>query len=126
MNYEYVCVKKPKKESKSEVYKTKSHHSLVYQSFKTNCGLKTHQILHYPNFKVFFLSLMKKNAIDHQNNEKKNIKRKKSQCFSKKTFHVCVPKISRKNMCKSRKYGVTRIYVYVVCNFGFYAVPPHM
>ena len=100
MNYEYVCVKKPKKESKSEVYKTKSHHSLVYQSFKTNSGLKTHQILHYPNFKVFFLSLMKKNAIDHQNNEKKKHNEKNLSVLEKKkkTFHVCVPKISRKNV----------------------------
>ena len=38
---------------------------------------------------------MKKNAIDHQNNEKKN-KRKKSQCFSKKNISCLCPKNFKK------------------------------
>ena len=46
---------------------------------------------------------------------------KKSQCFSKKNIHVCVPpSIYQKKMRKLRKYGITRIYVYVVCNCAYF------
>jgi len=63
---------------------------------------------------------MKKNAIDHQNNEK--TERKKNLSVSaKKNIHVCVPpSIYQKKLRKLRKYGITRIYVYVVCNCAYF------
>jgi hypothetical protein len=63
---------------------------------------------------------MKKNAIDHQNNEK--TERKKISVFQqKKTFmFVSHPQFIKKKMRKLRKYGITRIYVYVVCNCAYF------
>jgi len=64
---------------------------------------------------------MKKNAIDHQNNEKTERKKNLSVSAKKKTIHVCVPpSIYQKKMRKLRKYGITRIYVYVVCNCAYF------
>lgn len=54
--------------------------------------------------------------ITKKQNEKKNL-----SVSAKKNIHVCVPpSIYQKKMRKLRKYGITRIYVYVVCNCAYF------
>ena len=54
--------------------------------------------------------------ITKKQNEKKNL-----SVSAKQTIHVCVPpSIYQKKLRKLRKYGITRIYVYVVCNCAYF------
>lgn len=52
---------------------------------------------------------------------KKQNEKKISVFQQKKNIHVCVPpSIYQKKLRKLRKYGITRIYVYVVCNCAYF------